>query len=107
MNNSAKYFELGKEQEAIGNPASALLMYISSFCASFNSGEFRYPYPATEKIRRLQLHLSISDSALLDMVRSYGSLTDLDCQSLLVCCIYGNLSGVHAILHGNEAAHEY
>lgn len=107
MSNSAIYFELAKNQEAAKHQASALLMYLSSFCASFNSGEYQYPYQTTEKIRRLQHKLSLSDAELLDMVHSYGPLTDPECRLLLLCCIYGNLSGINSILSGGGVAYGY
>ncbi len=105
MNNSKKYFELARNEELNGHQASALLLYLSSFCASFNSKNAQYPYWTTEKIRRLQLTLKLPDAELLGMVRSYGPLTDVDCQDLLKYSIDGNLSKIQDVLSGG--AHEH
>lgn len=96
-----QYFELAKNEEKGGNQGAALLFYLSSFCDSFNS-RAAYPYGTTEKIRRLQLSLGLSDSQLLDMVRSYGYLTDLECQQLLYHSIHGSVSGITSILSGSS-----
>ena len=105
MNNSEKYFELARKEELSGHQASALLFYLSSFCASFNSKDAQYPYRATEKIRRLQLALKLPDVELLGMIRSYGPLTDVNCQDLLKYSIDGNLSEIQAVLPGGVYGH--
>jgi len=105
MNNSENYFELARKEELNGHQASALLFYLSSFCASFNSKDAQYPYQATEKIRRLQLVLKLPDAELLGMVRSYGPLTDADCRDLLKYSINGNLSEIQAVLPGGVYGH--
>lgn len=94
------YFELARIEEKGGNNSAALLFYLSSFCDSFNSG-CAYPCGAVEKIRRLQLLFDLTDSELFNMVRSYGPLTDQECQQLLYFCIHGYLSGIKTVLTGS------
>ena len=105
MGNSKTYFNLAREEEINGRQASALLFYLSSFCDCFNSTDSQYPYQATEKIRRLQIQLSLTDEELLSMIRSYGPLTDQECRCLFINCVYGNLSGIRCILAGSEASY--
>lgn len=105
MDNSKTYFNLAREEEKNGHFASALLFYLSSFCESFNFTDSQYPYQATEKIRKLQSHLFLSDSELLEMVRSYGRLTDQECRGLLSSCIDSDLAGIERILSGSEASY--
>lgn len=100
MNNATPYFKLARAEETAGRSASALLFYLSSFCAGFNSGQLQYPYQATAKIRTLQLRLGLSDGELLQLIHSYGPLTDQECQALLLFAIRGWLSGIHAVLSG-------
>lgn len=105
MNNSGNYFELARREELNDRQVSALLFYLSSFCASFNSENAQYPYQATEKIRRLQLALELPDAELLGMIHSYGPLTDADCRDLLKYSIDGNLSKIQAVLVGGAYGH--
>lgn len=98
MCNQTNYFNLARTEEKAGNASAALLLYLSSFCAGFNCQPSQYPYRVVEKIRRLQLLLDIPDSQLLSFVRSYGHLSDCQCQRLLLYSIGGNISGISAIL---------
>lgn len=83
MSNASHYFELARNEEVSGNECSALLLYLSSFCDSFNSGVRDFPYGTVAKMQKLQNRLSISDLQLLEMVHSYGPLSDAECQKLL------------------------
>lgn len=76
MPHATHYFELAHSEEKSGNDAAALLLYLSSFCDSFNSGILTYPVGAISKIRRLQIRFSLPDYQLMNMVHSYGPLTD-------------------------------
>lgn len=100
MTNANQYFKLARAEEATGNECSALLLYLSSFCDSFNSGAKDYPCGAIAKIRCLQNHLAISDLQLMKLVHSYGPLTDAECQKLLSYSIHGCLSGIKTTLSG-------
>ena len=91
------YFTLALNEEKAGNEPAALLLYLSSFCDSFNSGDTR-PYGTVAKIRMLQNRLSIPDQTLYDMLHSYGSLSDCECRKILSDAISGNLSDINAIL---------
>ena len=83
MENATCYFELARTEEVIGNECAAQLLYLSSFCDNINSGTKDYPYGAVVKIRNLQNKLPLSDLQLLELVHSYGPLTDNECQKLL------------------------
>lgn len=100
MNYATQYFSLARIEETAGNKCAALLLYLSSFCDSFNSGVKDYPYGATAKIRSLQNQLALSDLQLAGLVHSYGPLTDAECQKLLSYSIHGYLSGIRATLSG-------
>ncbi|RKI42197.1 hypothetical protein D7V86_26655 [bacterium D16-51] len=91
------YFSLALTEEKAGNEPAALLLYLSSFCDSFNSGNTR-PYGTVAKIRMLQSRLSIPDQQLYDMMHSYGPLSDAECRKLLSDSIDGNISGINATL---------
>lgn len=91
------YFTLALNEEKAGNEPAALLLYLSSFCDSFNSGD-THPYGTVAKIRMLQNRLSIPDQLLYDMMHSYGPLSDAECKKLLSDAISGNLSGIKATL---------
>lgn len=101
MTGANTYFTLGRTEEKAGRDSSALLYYISSFCASYNQNSKSHPCGAVAKIRMLQNSLGLSDAQLLEMVRSYGTLTDLECQHLLYYAIYGFLPGIHTVLSGS------
>lgn len=100
MTNATRYFELARSEEKVGNDCSALLLYLSSFCDSFNSGTMDYPVGATAKIRMLQFKLGLSDDELSDLVHSYGPLTDFECRTLLTYSINGYIPGIQSILSG-------
>ena len=100
MNYAAQYFKLAQAEETAGNKCAALLLYLSSFCDSFNSGARDYPCGTTAKIRSLQSQLGLSDLQLAGLVHSYGPLTDAECQKLLSYSIHGCLSGIKATLSG-------
>ena len=100
MANATRYFELARTEEKFGNAGAALLLYLSSFCDSFNSGVTDYPCGTVAKIRILQDQLGLSDIQLLDLVYSYGPLSDAECQKLLTYSIHGYIAGVKAILSG-------
>lgn len=91
------YFTLALNEEKAGNEPAALLLYLSSFCDSFNSGD-THPYGTVAKIRMLQNRLSIPDQMLYDMLHSYGPLSDYECRQLLSYAISGNLSGINTTL---------
>lgn len=97
MTKPEKYFELARTEEKYGNAGSALLFYLSSFCASCNLSPLTRPYGTVEKIRRIQSFLGIEDSHLFDMVRSYGHLSDHECRFLLHCSLRGSLDGIDAV----------
>lgn len=101
MSNAAQYFELAHNEEVSGNECSALLLYLSSFCDSFNSGARDFPCGTVAKIQKLQNCLSISELQLLELVHSYGPLSDAECQELLTYSIYGSLAGIKATLSGS------
>lgn len=98
MKNAAQYFKLARSEEIAGNESAALLLYLSSFCESFNSNTRNLLVGTVSKIRKLQTCLSLSDFQLLGLVHSYGPLTDQECQQLLYFSIYGNVSGINTIL---------
>ena len=100
MKNAAQYFKLARSEETAGNESAALLLYLSSFCESFNADTKSRPVGAVAKIRRLQMRLLLSDYQLLALVHSYGPLTDRECQQLLYFSIHGNVSGINTILAG-------
>lgn len=100
MTNATRYFELARSEEKAGSDCSALLLYLSSFCDSFNSGIRYYPTGAIAKIRMLQLKLGLSDTELSDLVHSYGPLTDSECRALLTYSINGCIPGIQSILSG-------
>ena len=96
MNLSADYFRIAREEEKSDQPEAALLHYISSLLSGLCSGELSYQ--ATEKIRRLQKSLLLSDEQLLLCVHSYADFTVSDCRELLRFSIAGNLAGIKDIL---------
>lgn len=100
MVNAERYFELARTEETAGNRCAALLFYLSSFCDTFNSGATEYPCGTINKIRTLQTSLGLTDEQLLDCVRSYGPLSDIECRNLLHYSIYGCLSGIKSTLSG-------
>lgn len=102
MNNTAQYFSLAKMEENAGHSASALLFYLSSFCASFNCEHPQYPYQTTAKIRNLQLRLGLSDEELMQLVHSYGPLSDQDCRELLSSAICGCPTKINVISRGGH-----
>lgn len=95
------YFTLALNEEKAGNEPAALLLYLSSFCDSFNSGDIQ-PCGTVAKIRMLQNLLSIPDQQLYTMLHSYGPLSDSECRKLLSYSINGNLSGIKATLAAYE-----
>lgn len=97
MIDPGKYFELARTEEKDGNTGAALLFYLSSFCASCNLSPLARPYGTVEKIRRIQSFLGMEDSRLLDMVRSYGHLSDHECRFLLYCSLRGSLDGIGTV----------
>lgn len=101
MSNASQYFKLAHSEEIAGNDGAALQLYLSSFCAEFNTGAKNYPTGTVSKIRRLQIQFSLSDYQLLNMVHSYGPLTDQECQQLLLFSIYGDVSGINTLLTGS------
>lgn len=103
MNYTTQYFRLARAEETAGNKCAALLLYLSSFCDSFNSNTRGFPYGTTAKIRRLQNQLGLSDLQLAELVCSYGPLTDAECQKLLFYSIHGCLSGIKATLSSQHA----
>lgn len=100
MHSESDYFKLARREEAAGREPSALLFYLSSFCASYN-GLSLYPYQAAGKIRKIQATLGLSDRELYSMVRSYGPLSDAECRRLLIYTFRGSVSGIRSILAGN------
>ncbi len=100
MTNATHYFELAHTEEINGNKCADLLLYLSSFCDSFNSAFRDYPYGTVSKIRRLQNQLSYSDLQLLSLVHSYGPLSNAACRKLLSCSISGNIAEIRSILSG-------
>lgn len=102
MTNAAQYFHLAQTEEKAGNECAALLFYLSSFCDSFNSGAKEYPCGTVAKIRNLQNHLALSDLRLMELVHSYGPLTDAECRKLLSYSFHGLLSGIKATLSGRS-----
>lgn len=101
MASASMYFRLGCMEEIVGNEASALLFYLSSFCSSYNSNFRERPSGTVRRIRSLQNSIGLTDDQLLCMVRSYGILTDLECQYLLYYSIYGFDDGIHAVIYGS------
>lgn len=105
MSNAKRYFELARNEEGAGNECAALLFYISSFCDSFNSGARNFPCGAVAKIQKLQNRLSIPELQLMELVRSYGPLSDAECQKLLTYSLHGSISDIKTTLSG--CAHGY
>lgn len=101
MTKPEKYFELARAEEKNGNTGSALLFYLSSFCASCNSSFTFRSYGTIEKISRIKKLLGLTNSDLLDMVHSYGHLSDYECRFLLYCSLRGSLSGINSIFDGH------
>lgn len=100
MANATQYFELAHIEETVGNECAALLFYLSSFCDSFNSGANDFPCGTIAKIQHLQNRLSISDLQLLELVHSYGPLSNDECRKLLTYSTHGCLAGIKTILSG-------
>ena len=100
MTDAKTYFELGRSEEKAGHESSAIIFYLSSFCATYNQTTGTHPCGAVAKIRKLQLSLGLTDEQLFDMVRSYGALTDLQCQYLLYYAISGFVPGINTVLNG-------
>lgn len=96
MNLSADYFCLAREEEKSGQNEAALLHYLSSLFSALHSGKLSYQ--ATEKIRRLQKKLLLSDEQLLSCVSSYGDFSEADCRKLLYFSIAGNLIEIERTL---------
>lgn len=97
MTHPQTYFRLARNAEKAGELATALIYYLSSFCASYNQGDI-YQSGTVAKIRTLQKHFLLSDKELCDMVRSYDLLTNQECRCLLYLAIYGDISGIHTVL---------
>lgn len=91
------YFNLARGEEKAGNAPAALLFYLSSFAAAYNASA-GHPIGTVAKIRSLQGILGLGDSQLCQMVRSYGPLSDEECQHLLYFALYGHVGGINAIL---------
>lgn len=104
MNLCADYYNLAREEEKVGLLEAALIHYLSSLFSGFCSGKL--PYQATEKIRRLQNKLLISDEQLLSCVHSYGHLSDADCRNLLAFSMAGDLAGIKGILSPSAGRQE-
>lgn len=102
MNLSADYFRIAREEEKSDQPEAALFHYIFSLLSGLCSGEL--PYQATEKIRRLQKRLFLSDEQLLSCVHSYGVFSDSDCRKLLRFSIAGNLIGIKNVLSSSASS---
>lgn len=100
MLNTVQYFELAHTEEISGNDCAALLLYLSAFCNSFNSDAKDLPCGTIAKIQRLQNRLSISNLQLLELVHSYGPLSNDECRKLLTYSIQGYLAGIKTILSG-------
>lgn len=98
MTNPYTYFQLARNEEKAENFASALLYYLSSFCASCNFSNY-HNAGLIAKIRMLQRYFRLSDNELCVLARSYGTLTDVECQYLLYFSIYGDICGIHAVLN--------
>jgi hypothetical protein len=96
-----QYFRLARNEETAGNLGAALLLYLSSFCSAYNSGN-GYPCGAVAKVRKMQLALNLSDEQVQGMIRSYGPLSDQDCRLLLDCSVRGDAAGIHSILTGSS-----
>ncbi len=100
MTSAALYFKLARSEEKAGNECAALLLYLSSFCDSFNSGTQDYPYGTVAKIRMLQNRLSLPDQFLFGLMHSYGPLSDTECRELLSDSINGDITGIKNTLAG-------
>ena len=100
MTASEHYFYLARTEEKHNNLASALLLYLSSFCACYNSNDGVHPCGAVAKISKLQREYNLSDFELSSLVKSYGPLSDHDCSLLLIYAIQGNLSGIRLVTGG-------
>lgn len=105
MTYAACYFDLALTEEKAGNAGAALLFYLSSFCDSFNTCTTDYPCGTVSKIRILQNQLGLSDVQLLNLVHSYGPLSDAECQKLLSYSIYGCITDIKATLSGCAYGH--
>ena len=60
MNYAAQYFKLAQAEETAGNKCAALLLYLSSFCDSFNSGARDYPHRRELKSICNNLHKNVT-----------------------------------------------
>ena len=98
MTKPQTYFRIARNEEKAGNLPPALLHYVSAFCAAYNCG-YGHHAGTVAKIRNLQRYFQLTDSELCELARSYGPLTDAECQHLLYYAIYGNISGIHAVLN--------
>lgn len=101
MTNAGEYFELARTEERDGNEGAALLLYLSSLSAGFNSDVRSCPVGTVSKIRKMQMQLSLSDFQLLSLIHSYGPLTVRECQKLLYFSIRGDISGIKTTLAGS------
>lgn len=104
MNLSADYFHIAREEEKNDQLEAAFIHYISSLLSGLCSGEL--PYQATEKIRRLQNRLLLSDKQLLSCVHSYGAFSATDCRELLRFSIAGDLVRIENILSSRSSSKE-
>lgn len=89
QNIATQYFTLARTEEMAGHNAPAILFYLSSFCASLNFNDTQILYRTTAKIQRLQSRMSLSDDLLLDMIHSYGPLSDEICKTSLIEALDG------------------
>lgn len=107
MTFAAEYFNIARNEESSGNECAALLFYLSSFCDSFNTGVKKYPYGTIAKIQNLQTALALSDQHLMELVYSYGPLSNDECQKLLYYSIHGCPAGIEAILSSRTYGYQY
>ncbi|MBR1629238.1 MAG: hypothetical protein IJ679_08255 [Lachnospiraceae bacterium] len=97
MTHPKTYFKLARSEEKSDNASAALIHYLSSFCAHYNQCGGR-PTATVSKIRKIQAAIGLSDRSLCEMARSYGPLSDEECQQLLYFAINGYVGGMHAVL---------
>lgn len=94
QNIATQYFALARTEEMAGRNAPAILFYLSSFCAGLNCNDAQTIYRTAAKIQRLQIRMSLSIDDLIDMVHSYGPLSDEICRQSLIQALDGFVPAV-------------
>lgn len=98
MQRYQKYFSQARREESLGNKESALLFYLSAAYASFAGDVMPPPVGAINKIARLRKELSISDTLLCELMRSYSGLSDEMCGEMLMASLRGDTALMRTVM---------